>query len=223
MIAAGLMSASIVVAAGEPTRAALDIPLHQSGAWQVLEFRKIPPNAVRFSSAGIRIRVDSSASPLIFPLPKPLKVSRVKARFTLTGSLKGEPAAGVWDEDSQFRLGLVVSGERRLTRISKALAPAWVKTLFSLAPEGGGVSRIVFLMLGRPPATVGERRIHPSSELLEERIAWLADGKPGSRVLEAALEPMDEVVALWLSVDGDSTRSKYEVLVESIELHQRFP
>lgn len=223
VIAAGLMSACTGVAAGEPTRGAFEIPVHQAGAWQLLEFRRIPPNEVRFSSAGARIRVDASASPLIFPLPRPLKLSRVRARVMLTGSLKGEPAAGVWDEDSQFRLGLVVGGERRLTGISKALAPAWVKKLFSLAPEGKGVSRILFLMLGRPPAKVGESRIHPNSELLEERIAWLAEGPPGRRVLEADLGPMDEVVAVWLSVDGDATGSKYEVLVESIELHQRFP
>lgn len=223
VVAAGLMTACLGAGAGEPTRAALHIPVQKAEGWQVLEFRKIPPNSVRFSSAGARIRVESSASPLIFPLPKPLTVARLRARVVVTGSLKGDPAAGVWDEDSQFRLGLVVSGEKRLAGISKALAPAWVKKLFSLAPEGKGVSRILFLMLGRPPATVGDRRIHPNSELLEERIAWLAEGPPGRRVLEADLEPMDEVVALWLSVDGDATGSTYEVLVESIELHPRLP
>ena len=55
--------------------------------------------------------------------------------------------------------------------------------------------------------------------MLAERIVWLADGKPGSRILEADLEPMEDVVALWLSVDGDATWSKYEVLVESVELY----
>lgn len=200
---------------------AVVVPVHEAAAWQVLEFRRIVPNAVRFSTAGTHIAVASSASPLIFPLPKPTEVSRVRARVRVSGSLRGAPALAGWDEDSQFRLGLVVSGEKRLEGFSKALAPAWVKKLFSLAPEGGGVSRIVFLMLGRPPAKVGERRIHPSSELLEERIAWLADGKPETRVLEAALEPPGEVVAVWLSVDGDATGSAYEVLVESIELFNR--
>lgn len=216
-----VLAAAVVIlpaAAGEARAEALLVPVTARDAWQVLEFRRISPNSVAFSSEGARIRVDASASPLIFPLPKPVTVSRVRARVVVAGGLKGEGAAGVWDEDSQFRLGLVVSGEKRLDGFSKALAPAWVKKLFSLAPDGGGVSRIVFLMLGRPPAKVGERRIHPSSELLEERIAWLADAQPGSRVLEAALEPMDEVVALWLSVDGDDTGSKYEVLVESLEL-----
>lgn len=196
----------------------IQVPVTARGPWQVLEFRRIPPNGVEFSPAGARIRVDGSASPLIFPLPKPATVSRVRARVTVRGGLAGAPAAGGWDEDSQFRLGLVLSGERRLDGFSKALAPAWVKKLFSLAPPGGGVSRIVFLMLGRPPAKVGARRIHPSSDLLEERVAWLADGTPGSRVLEAEVEPSGEVVAVWLSVDGDATASKYEVLVESLEL-----
>jgi hypothetical protein len=209
--------------AADPRPTVFSVPLQQAGGWQVLEFRRIRPNVVEFSPAGLRIQVDGSASPLIFPLPKPLKVGRVRARVAVSGRLKGKVGAGSWDEDSEFRLGLVVSGNKRLEGFSKVLAPVWVRKLFALAREGGGVSRIVFLVLGRAPAAVGERRIHPSSELLEERIAWLADGKPGSRVLEAELEPMDEVVALWLSVDGDATGSKYEVLVESIELHRALP
>ena len=141
---------------------AFEVPLHRAEGWQVLEFRRIAPNAVQFSTAGARIRVDSSASPLIFPLPRPAQVSRVRARVTLAGGLRGAPPSAGWDEDSQFRLGLVVSGDKRLDGFSKALAPAWVKKLFSLAPEGGGVSRIVFLMLGRPPAKAGDRSVHPS-------------------------------------------------------------
>ena len=131
----------------------------------------------------------------------------------------GRASARVWDEGSQFRLGLVVSGDRRLEgfcgpspRLGQAL----------LAGPEGGVSHIVFLMLGRAPARRASAAC-PSSELLEERVAWVADGTGGSRLLEADLEPMDAVVALWLSIDGDATGSKYEVPVESIELHPLLP
>lgn len=215
----GLLAAAALAAAaagGAGASKAVTVPVSEAGAWQDLHFRRIPPNAVSFSPAGLRVSVDRSASPLIHPLPRPFKVARVRARLKLSGSLA--PGAGGWEEDSQFRLGLVESGDRRLDPFAKALAPAWVKKLYSLAPEGGGVSRIVFLMLGRAPAKVGDRRTHPSSELLEERIAWLGDGKPGERVLEAVLEPPVDTVALWVSVDGDATGSKYEVLLQSLEL-----
>lgn len=194
------------------------VPVHDAGAWQDLEFRRIPPNSVSFSSAGIRIAVAGSASPLIYPLPAPAAVSRVTVALSLKGGLRGQGAVGVWDEDSQFRLGLVRVGDRRLDAVRRALAPAWVRRLFSLAPPGGGVSRIEFLMLGRPPARVGDRRAHPSSDLLEERVVWLSDGRDGRRVLAAEVAPGPPVAALWLSADGDDTGSRYEVLVESIDL-----
>lgn len=192
-----------------------------TASWQALAFRRIPPNAVSFSPAGVKIAVSGSASPLIQPLARPTRLAGVRVTARFKGALGGAPSS--WGEDSRFRLGLVLEGDRRLAGVKAALAPAWVKKLFSLAPREGGVSRIEFLMMARPPATVGARRVHPSSDLLVERVAWLDDGKDGRRVLEAAVDAPEKVVALWLSVDGDDTGSKYEVLVESIELEQRLP
>lgn len=188
-----------------------------TASWQALSFRRLPPNAVSFSSVGMNIAVAGSASPLIHPLAKPTRLAKVRVTASFKGALSGKASA--WDEDSRFRLGLVLEGSRRLEGFKAALAPAWVKKLFSLAPPGAGVSRIEFLMLARPPAQGGARRVHPSSDLLVERVAWIDDGKDGRRVLEAEVDVPEKVAALWLSVDGDATGSRYEVRVESIELY----
>lgn len=194
------------------------VPVADPLAWQDLTYRRIPPNTVGFSSSGLSIAVRSSASPLIHPLPAPLRIKKVIVQLEVIGALAKPSDAGRWDEDSLFRMGLVVNGDKRLSAFSRALAPAWVKRLYSLAPKDGGIDRIVFLMMGSPSATIGARRLHPSSELLEERIAWLDDGAPGLRKLEAVLDPPLDVSALWISADGDDTKSAYALRIKSVEV-----
>ena len=200
------------------TSTTLSVSVHDSAGWENLHYRRLAPNQVSFTPAGVRIKVRSSASPLIYPLAAPRRVSKVRVRLQMSGSLVTPPYGEKWDEDSRFRLGLVVSGEKRLSVWAKAAAPAWVKRLFSLAPPGGGIDRIVFLMMGRSPAKVGATRRHPSSELIEERLAWTVDKADGDLKLEAVVDPPLAVSALWISADGDDTGSAYELLVESIEL-----
>ncbi len=200
------------------TSTTLSVPVHDSAGWENLNYRRLAPNQVDFTPDGVRIKVRASASPLIYPLSAPRRVSKAKVRLRVSGALATPPDGKKWDEDSRFRLGLVVSGDKRLSLLSKAAAPAWVKRLFSLAPKDGGIDRIVFLMLGRSPAKVGDKRRHPSSELIEERIAWSVDKEKGELTLDAVLDPPLSVSALWISADGDDTGSAYEVLVESIEL-----
>jgi len=204
--------------AAEGVSATLSVPVHESAGWENLHYRRLAPNQVEFTPGGVRIMVRASASPLIYPLPAPRRVSKARVRLRVSGALATLPDGKKWDEDSRFRLGLVVRGDKRLSVWSKAAAPAWVKRLFSLAPKDGGIDRIVFLMLGRSPAKVGDKRRHPSSELIEERIAWSVDKEKGELTLDAALNPPLDISALWISADGDDTGSAYEVLVESIEL-----
>ncbi|MEK7390041.1 MAG: hypothetical protein AAB036_10115 [Elusimicrobiota bacterium] len=193
------------------------VPVADPQAWQNLTYRRIPPNTVDFSSSGLHLAVRSSASPLIHPLAAPMRLKKVIVQLEIIGTLAKPSDPGRWDEDSLFRLGLVVNGDKRLSPFSRALAPDWVRRLYSLAPKDGGVDRIVFLMMGSPSATIGARRLHPSSELIEERIAWLDNGAPGLRALEAVLDPPLDVSALWISADGDDTKSAYALRIKSVE------
>ena len=73
-------------------------------------------------------------------------------------------------DDYTLRVGLVESGTRRLSRREKLMAADWVKTLFSLAPPGTGITRIHFFNLGTLASQVGKTRVHPMSDLIEETV-----------------------------------------------------
>ena len=195
------------------------LPLGDSEGWQVLQFRTLPPHRLRFSAAGLEMAVDGSAMPVIYPLPKAMQVREVRVKGRVEGALQ-VPAGRQGEEkfdDYVFRIGLVESGSRRLNVLERALAPAWVRKLHDLAPKGGGISRIHFLNVGAEQGQVGKRRQHPLSELIAEEV--VAAQRPDGRFdFVHPLERPLETLAVWLSSDGDDTRSKFTVLVESIEL-----
>lgn len=199
---------------------ASSVTLDDLGNWQVLEFRGIPANTVSVSDSGMLIEVAKSASPLVYPLASAETVSRVRIRGSWEGALN-LPADGVQGseglDDFVLKVGLVESGDKRLTWLQKRFAPKWLRTLFDLAPKDGGVSRIHFLSTTQQSELVGNSRQHPLSELLYETRYQHLD-QPGEFDFVAELDNPAEVVALWISVDGDDTGSTYSVNLEAIEL-----
>lgn len=196
--------------------AAIAIPFGDPKAWTELEFRKIPPNQVTFSGEGIAIKVKESASPLVYKLPKIVLISQVEVELEINGELK--PQSAGFAEDSAFRLGLVAAGKQTLSRIQKLFAPAWVEKLFSLAPAGVGLDKIYFLNVGEEDQQIGQLRIHPKSELMSEEIVTLR--KKGQRQIRftKAFDPALSTAALWISVDGDDTKSEFTTTVRKISL-----
>ncbi|MCB0341800.1 MAG: hypothetical protein KDD59_06105 [Bdellovibrionales bacterium] len=201
----------------------LAIPLQSSNGWQNLTYRKIPANKVVFDSEGLTIDVDKSASPLIYPLEKALAVNAVEVKLKIEGDLKfkqkmrqGQKKA----DDFRFRLGLVLKGENRLNFFQKAIAADWIKKLYSLAPEGVGIDKIYFLNLVDQTDLIGNTRQHPLSELISENMQWSIEHNESTEpfALKAKLDGPHDVLAIWLSSDGDDTLSKYKVNVKSISL-----
>lgn len=158
--------------------------------------------------------------PLIYPLEMPATVRSVRVRGRIVqGSLALPPGSQGEKgfDDYIFRLGLVEPGERTLNFLQRQVAAAWVRKLFELAPPGGGISRIHFFNVGAEKAHLGRTRVHPLSDLLLEKIVALpaADGRfDFTHVLERPLQ----AIAVWLSADGDDTKSRYTLLIEAIEL-----
>lgn len=195
------------------------VPLTSDQGWQVLEYRGIPAHNVRFSEAGLAIQVTRSAAPVIYRLPASMTVRSVEARGRIDGTLnvsasqQGQPGF----DDFALRVGLVESGPRRPGFMQRRLAPEWMRTLFSLAPPGTGVSRVHFFNLAVGSAQVGNRRSHPSSDLLYERVIAVpqTDGRFDWR---AELDAPTQVIAIWLASDGDDTQSTFVATIDRIEL-----
>jgi len=198
------------------------VPLADAKAWQQLQYRNRPAHQLRFSAAGLRIGVDGSAMPLIYPLPAKLRVAGVRVKGRVDGTLAippGRQGEANFD-DYVFRLGLVEPGERRLNFVQRQVAAEWVRRLYALAPEGTGISGIRFLNVGADPAQLGRERRHPLSDLITERVVALP--RPDGRFdFTYRFDVPIDAFAIWLSSDGDDTGARFGVDVESIELLAR--
>ena len=193
------------------------LPLQLPDGWQLLEYSNLPPHRVEFGEAGMKVAVDASASPIIYPLEAPVAVSRVVVSGRLEGllDLPASPQGEAGADDFSLRVGLVLAGERRLNFLERMLSPRWVRRLHELAPAGGGIDRVLFLNAVQDRRRLGLARVHPLSPLVHERNVWLLE-QSGDFGLRYDFEAPLEVVALWLSLDGDDSRSRYVVLLEEL-------
>jgi len=194
------------------------IPLTQSSGWRILEYRGIPPHRVAFTSAGLTIAVDRSASPIARPLDAPRRIVGLQARGRVTGVLattaREQGTSG--HDDFVLRIGLVEAGAKRPNALQRRLAPPWVRQLFALAPPGAGIAQIRFFNVGLESSQRGWTRRHPKSELLSEKIVTAPDDA-GRFEIDVRMDPL-EVLAVWLAADGDDTGSRFEVLLEHLQL-----
>ena len=198
----------------------MSLPLQQADGWQLLEYESLPPNRVEFSERGMRIDVDRSASPIVYPLPAPRRVERVTVSGRLDGLLdidaarQGQRGA----DDFSLKVGLVVAGDKTLNVWQRLFSAGWVRRLYEIAPAGSGIDRVLFLNAVQSEPLLGRARQHPLSSLLHERFVWLVD-RSGAFELQHDLAQPADVLAVWLSLDGDDSGSRYSVLIEDLRLH----
>ena len=156
------------------------IPLHDDEGWQLLRYDNIPPHAVDFSPLGLRIQVENSAAPFVYPLSAPMAVSRLTVRGRVDGALRlaWQRQGSEGFDDYVFKAGLVLTGSRRLGTFRRMFAPEWVRRLYGLAMPDQGISIVRFFNVGIDPDQIGQRRVHPLSDLLEEEVVAVprADG-----------------------------------------------
>lgn len=198
----------------------LCVPLDDAARWEALAFRKIPANEVSFGPDGMTLRINGSASPLVHGLETPARVSRVRVRGHWSGALtlpQGSVQGDEGADDFVLKLGLVESGDQTLNWFERKLAAPWIRTLFELAPTGSGVRRIHFLSTTMQADQLERSRVHPLSDLLyETRVALLEE--PGAFEMDVILPEPAQVLALWISSDGDDTASRFTLHLDSITL-----
>jgi hypothetical protein len=198
---------------------AIALPVQHDGNWQLLEYNRLDANQVTFSEAGMMVTVDQSASPVIYPLDDPKTVSKVKVTGNLSDLLNVHAASQgqKGSDDFSLKIGLVVAGDKTLNGFQKMFSAKWIRKLFDLAPEGTGVEKIYFLNAVQNQGLLGKQRQHPLSDLIYENNVWLLD-KTGDFTLTYSLESPQKVIAIWLSIDGDDTRSSYTTTIKSLVL-----
>jgi hypothetical protein len=190
------------------------IPLISS-KWTALNYNGIPANSVWFEKNEIVVEVNKSAGPLVYKLDKPGIVKKITVEATLQGSKAVE--TGTHDEDAVLRVGLVAIGDKTLTGVKKFFAPNWVKKLFELAPTNIGLDKIHFYNTTNRQNQLGVVRQYPASELIiESWTTFVGKEGPFNMLIELA-KPLP-VAALWLSIDGDSSQSKFSTRISKIDM-----
>ena len=199
--------------------AAIALPVQQLDDWQLLQYGSIPSNQVTFSREGMAVKVERSAGPIVYPLDQPKLVNRVEVEGVLSELLSvdaGRQGDGA-NDDFTLRVGLVVAGDKTLNGFQRLFSADWIKTLFALAPEGTGVENIYFLNAVQTSQRLGQQRQHPLSDLIYENNVWLLD-QPGDFEFTHTLDRPREVIAVWLSIDGDDSQSSFSTLIRRLHL-----
>lgn len=193
------------------------VPL-QKDKWTELKYNKIPANKVTDEMSGLKLSVQASASPLIFKLEDSLRITRIRAEIVADGLVRTIKESAKWSEDSGFRLGLVATGSRRLGWFQRQLAADWVLKLFSLAPADTGLDKIYFFNVGVAPEKIGWKRDHPKSDLLSEEIVSMQTKDKENLIVQKHFDKPLSTAALWVSSDGDDTKSEFSIRIQKIEI-----
>jgi hypothetical protein len=192
------------------------VPTDNLNGWTQLQFSKIPANVVNLDEGKISLEVKSSASPLIYKLSEIQDVKNFSVSIDVDGAVKQSNEEKV-SEDYVFRLGLVAVGDKTLSRFQRLLAADWVKKLFDLSPKGVGLDKIYFYNIASSSKQVGNYRVHPKTELMSEKI--IAEvSKEGTYFYE--LEKPLKIAAIWISSDGDDSKSEFKVKIKKINFNQ---
>ncbi len=188
--------------------------------WEVLQYSGIKANQVNFNNNTMTIKVNQSAGPLVYRLNKPQVVKEIILDADILGKLKlnkskqGEKG----NDDFSLRVGLVYQGKRRLGFMQKQVAAGWIKKLFSLAPKNLGVSHVEFFTVFQDKRLANSKRVHPLSDLLVENFT-VQQPNNGKLKVSFKVPSNKTALAVWISSDGDDTKSAYSVRLNQLILN----
>lgn len=193
--------------------------LFNKESWELLTYSKIPANKVSFESKKMIINVDSSASPIIYPLQNKGKYKQLSISAKIVGKLnlgnieQGQKGA----DDFRLRVGLVYQGDQTLGFFKRQIAADWILKLYSLAPKNTGVSRIEFFNTYSHQQLMGKKRPHPLADVLKENFVLKVD-ESGWVKQNISIPDDENILAIWLSCDGDGTGSRFVVEINNLQL-----
>lgn len=198
---------------------ALVIPLSSGQNWKLLTYDKIPSHQVEYSEDGLDIKVKKSAAPLIYRLPQVTSVSEIKVQGSLAGHLKLTGQQGDKNNDDFIlRVGLVVAGEKKMNWVQRAMAPKWLRELYDVAPKDSGIDRIEFYNIVQDGKIFSKERRHPKSDLIHENFVWKMESEGEFSFSQKLKQPIN-VLAVWISSDGDDTQSDFELKLSNLILN----
>lgn len=195
------------------------VSLGQSEKWKHLTYNKIPKHEVVHKNSELLLKVRSSSGPNIYPFEGLKKIDAIFVEGSIDRLLTLNEDGVQGDkknDDFVLRVGLVVPGDKTLNWAQRQIAAKWVLELHSLAPPGQGLSHIQFFNAVQSGDLIGQSREHPLSSLIKESFVWKI-AEPGRFALQFDLPQPLTVAALWLAVDGDDTKSDFDLKLTQLE------
>lgn len=200
----------------------LIIPLAITNNWHIESYSKITANNVVFENQHLLIKINHSASPLIYSFDQAKKISG----FEISGEFQGLPEfkdsalqGKKGFDDYPLRIGFILKGDNKLSFLQKLVSPEWVKKLYSSIPKATGIDHVEFYNVTQNSSQFNTSRVHPASKLLKENFFSLVKNA-GVFTYKVNFNSSYDVVGIWLSSDGDDTLSKYEVIIDKLKLEE---
>lgn len=194
--------------------AEIRVPMEQEG-WYSVPFKKVKPNEVQFAGDSIEVSVDASASPLVFRLDGPMPIVGFRVAGIYSGQKNKERSR--YDDDSILRVGLVGVGKKRLMGVASYLSAAWIKLLYAMTPPESGLDKLYFFSLTNRAQLVGKTNRVLKTDLVQDVVLQKIEDN-GEYLFTHTFDEPIEASALWLSVDGEKTRSKFKNTLNEIVL-----
>lgn len=187
--------------------------------WTKLKYPNIKQNGVEFNKQSMTIIVDKSSSPLIYPFQKPKQLREIEIDADIIGTLKldNNKLQGVkGNNDFTLRIGLVYQGDKKLGFFKRKLAPAWVKTLFSLIPNNIGVSHVRFFNVFQDKRLENDKPYKKKPKFFFH--SYDIDQKKGRIKAKIKIPSNKNILGLWINSDGEDTKSKFKVKINKFIL-----
>ncbi len=122
-------------------------------------------------------------------------------------------------KDAYFRLGLVQSGTKKLNWLEQKIAPEWLLQIQKIKGTEHGVEAVQFYSLVEGTEHLKwEKKTSGFGYLHESVVAAWPQDSDSFEFVYSFKKPQGPIMALWLSSDGDDTKSTYEIRIKSIEL-----
>ena len=200
--------------------AVIIIPLSTQGNWKIESYSSIPSNKVSFSQTGLNVKVNKSASPIVYSFDKSLKIDRfhIEGEFLSLPVFKDVSKVGSKGfDDYPLRIGFVLTGNKRLSFVQRTFAPKWIKNLYADLPQNLGLDYVKFYNVTQNRSQLNQSRIHPFSEILHENFFSYVESK-GKFSYDVKFEGSKNISGIWISIDGDDSQSDFEVNINKLEL-----
>lgn len=196
------------------------IPFQGGQGWQHLKYRNIPQNRVQFDKETLKVEVQKSASPLFFGFSEIKMVTGFQVKGVRSPKLRlSDPQQqGNGDNDDfALRFGLVVSGTNRLTMMQRAFAPDWIVQIEKSLPKSIGVGGIEFFNVAESSVAFGKKRVNSATKNIYET-NLVVPNEMGNFILHKKLAEALNVVGIFLSFDGDNSKSDFKIEISNLEI-----